>query len=485
MSASVPKSILIVDDDKDLRSILGDILADEGFRIALAESSEAALDRLESQEFNLLLTDLKMPGMDGHELFKECSRRWPNLPVVILTAHGTVDEALEMIRQGAYDYIAKPYNTQDLLMRISRALEREELMAENLALKKQLDIAKEYVFGDEPAIQDVLARIDAVAATDFSVVLMGESGTGKEVLAREVHRRSGRASAPFVPVNCGAIPRELFESELFGHVKGAFTGASAERKGLFEEASSGTLFLDEISEIASEHQVKLLRAIQEGEIKRVGDNVQRKIDVRIIAATNRDLLAMTKTGTFREDLYYRISVMPIVVPPLRERKGDILPLAFHFLERGRLQTGRGVTGFSRGAIDKLLAYPWPGNIRELENKIKQSLIMCSGEVIGVDDLLLEERRPVPSHPGRSASGPPADGDGRGRRPESAAHSAQRLTLGDARREFEKAYLVEVLRRTRGNASEAAREAGKHRSEFYTLLKKHGLAPADFREDSGS
>jgi len=481
MQDGSPKSILIVDDDKDLRSILGDILADEGFRIVLAESGETAVDRLEKQEFNLLLTDLKMPGMGGHNLFKECSLRWPHLPVVILTAHGTVDEALEMIRQGAYDYIAKPYNTQDLLMRISRALEHEQLMAENRALKNQLRLEKEYVFGDEPAIQDVLARIDAVAATDFSVVLIGESGTGKEVLAREVHRRSGRAGAPFVPVNCGAIPRELFESELFGHVKGAFTGASNDRKGLFEEASSGTLFLDEISEIASDHQVKLLRAIQEGEIKRVGDNTQRKIDVRIITATNRDLLAMVKAGTFREDLYYRISVMPIRVPPLRERKGDILPLAFHFLERGRGQTGRSVTGFSRGAIDKLLAYPWPGNIRELENKIKQSLIMASGEVIGVDDIILEERPAVPSYPERSASTRPAAPAAL----EPPLRAAPRLTLGDARREFEKAYLTEVLRRNRGNASVAAREAGKHRSEFYTLLKKHGLTPADFREETGS
>ncbi|MGH9869252.1 MAG: sigma-54-dependent transcriptional regulator, partial [Candidatus Polarisedimenticolia bacterium] len=387
------KSILIVDDDKDLRSILGDILGDEGYQIVLADSGEQALERLERQHVNLVLTDLKMPGMSGQQLFEACSRRFPSLPVVILTAHGTVDEALGMIREGAYDYIAKPYNTQDLLMRISRALEREQLMVENLQLREQLvRREKDYVFGDEPAINEVMARVNAVAATDFPVVLMGESGTGKEVLARVVHRRSHRATGPFVPVNCGAIPRELFESELFGHTKGAFTGATADRKGLFEEASGSTLFLDEISEITPEHQVKLLRAIQEGEIKRVGDNTQRKVDVRIIAATNRDLLSMVKAGQFREDLYYRICVMPITVPPLRERRGDILPLAVHFLDRERTQTGnKKVSGFSRAAMEKLLNYSWPGNIRELENKVKQSLILASGEMIDVADILLDDR----------------------------------------------------------------------------------------------
>ncbi len=507
MTATPDKSILIVDDDKDLRSILGDILTDEGYHIVLADSGEQALEKLAREHVNLVLTDLKMPGMSGQQLFQACSRRFPSLPVVILTAHGTVDEALEMIRQGAYDYIAKPYNTQDLLMRISRALEREQLMVENLQLREQLvRREKDYVFGDEPAINEVMARVNAVAATDFPVVLMGESGTGKEVLARVVHRRSQRAAGPFVPVNCGAIPRELFESELFGHVKGAFTGATADRKGLFEEASVSTLFLDEISEITPEHQVKLLRAIQEGEIKRVGDNIQRKVDVRIIAATNRDLLAMVKAGQFREDLYYRICVMPIVVPPLRERRGDILPLAVHFLERERAQTGRKVTGFSREAMERLLNYAWPGNIRELENKVKQSLILASGDLIDAADIMLDDHAAT-SLSGRvegavresSPGGAPAtDGP---RHPfsvpvplappppitllDGGRQSTGAPTLNEARRDFERRYLIGVLKRNRGNATMAAREAGKHRSEFYYLLKKHGITPADFREEAGS
>ncbi|HET9481993.1 MAG TPA: sigma-54 dependent transcriptional regulator, partial [Candidatus Polarisedimenticolia bacterium] len=328
----------------------------------------------------------------------------------------------------------------------------------------------------------------AVAATDFPVVLMGESGTGKEVLARVTHRRSGRASAPFVPVNCGAIPRDLFESELFGHVKGAFTGASADRKGLFEEASSGTLFLDEVSEITPEHQVKLLRAIQEGEIKRVGDNLQRKVDVRILAATNRDLLAMVKAGQFREDLYYRVCVMPIVVPPLRDRQGDILPLAVHFLQRERAQTGKNVTGFSRSAMDKLLAYSWPGNIRELENKVKQSLILASGDLIEEDDILLDDRVAPPTigrllptavaHAQLAAETATAGAS-------EAAPEPSGISLNDARKAFERRYLIGVLRKNRGNATMAAKEAGKHRSEFYYLLKKHGITPADFREELGS
>ncbi|HKY31948.1 MAG TPA: sigma-54 dependent transcriptional regulator [Candidatus Polarisedimenticolia bacterium] len=502
MSAPSHKSILIVDDDKDLRSILGDILADEGYHIVLADSGEQALERLGKQHVNLVLTDLKMPGMTGQQLFEACSRRYPYLPVVILTAHGTVDEALGMIREGAYDYIAKPYNTQDLLMRISRALEREQLMVENSKLREQLvQRDREYVFGDEPAINEVMARVNAVAATDFPVVLLGESGTGKEVLARVVHRRSQRAAGPFVPVNCGAIPRELFESELFGHVKGAFTGATADRKGLFEEASGSTLFLDEVSEITPEHQVKLLRAIQEGEIKRVGDNIQRKVDVRIVAATNRDLLSMVKAGQFREDLYYRICVMPITVPPLRERRGDILPLAVHFLERERAQTGKNVTGFSRAAMDTLLNYSWPGNIRELENKVKQSLILASGELIDVGDILLDDRSAVSLFAARPAEPPvlvreealvAVGGDMPSRpAPQAGALLAadgardQTPTLNEARRDFERRYLIGVLRRNRGNATMAAREAGKHRSEFYYLLKKHGISPADFREEAGA
>ncbi len=467
LQPSNQKSIMIVDDDEDLRVILRDILCGEGYNILTASSGKEALEQIPEAKVNLVLTDLKMPGLSGQELFEKCSKHWPDLPVVILTAHGTVDEALEMIHRGAYDYIAKPYNTQDLLMRISRALEREELMVENRQLRERLTQTGDFVLGNEQSMNQVLDRVNAVAMTDFPVVLTGESGTGKEVLARLVHGRSRRSSGPFVPVNCGAIPRDLFESEIFGHMKGAFTGATADRAGLFEEASSGTLFLDEISEISPEHQVKLLRAIQEQEIKRVGDNVQRKVDVRLVAATNRDLLAMVKEGKFREDLYYRVCVMPIQVPPLRERRGDILPLALHFLERERAQTGKEVEGFTRAALDKLLGYGWPGNIRELENKVKQSLILAPGRMIEQQDILLEGDS-------LEATGR-ADGGSAG-----GESMPPGLSLAEARMRFERRYLIGVLERHHGNATMAARDAGKHRSEFYQLLKRHGISPSDFR-----
>ncbi|HET6373323.1 MAG TPA: sigma-54 dependent transcriptional regulator [Candidatus Polarisedimenticolia bacterium] len=487
MPAEPPKSILIVDDDPEHRELLGDYLAQEGHHVLLAESGEKALERLEKREANLVLTDLQMAGMGGRKLFEECSRRWPHIPVVILTAFGTVYDAVEMVKKGAYDYIEKPFNYQDLQMRIRRALEKATLVDDINKLREQLtQKEKAFVLSKEPAMVQVMDRIQAVAMTDFPVVLMGESGTGKEVLAREVHARSSRASGSFVPVNCGAIPRELFESELFGHVRGAFTGATGDRKGLFEEATGGTLFLDEISEIPAEHQVKLLRAIQEGEVKRVGDNLQRKVDVRIIAATNRDLPGMVKAGKFREDLFYRICVMPIVVPPLRERRGDILPLADYFLKRERVQAGH-PQAFSRAALDKLLRYAWPGNIRELENKVKQSLILASGEMIEEGDLLLDDDHGAGMLAGTLAaheeaetgvSAPPAPAA-------AAGPTASVRSLNDARRDFERQYLVGVLTRHRGNATSAAREAGKHRSEFYYLLKKHGLSPSDFREETGA
>ena len=481
------KHLLIVDDDQDLRSILGDILADEGYRVALADSGEKALKRLEGpdgHQINLILTDLKMPGMGGHQLFHDCVKRWPHIPVLILTAHGTVDEALQMIREGAYDYIAKPYNTQDLLVRISRALEHEQLMVENQRLRALVKADRRFVESNEPAMKQAIERINAAAVTDFPIVLMGESGTGKEVLARLAHAHSPRAQGPFVPVNCGAIPRELFESELFGHVRGAFTGATADRKGLFEEASGGTLFLDEISEIAPEHQVKLLRALQEGEIKRVGDNLQRKVDTRIIAASNKDLQAMVRAGTFREDLYYRICVMPMPVPPLRARKGDILPLAVHFLERETTAMGKNVTGFSRAALAKLMAYSWPGNIRQLENKVRQSLILAAGETVEEDEILLDEEMGPVFQP---AAAPADGGQEQTVAPVAVPAASARAgmpqqSLTEARMAFEKDYLVGLLRRHRGNATSAAKEAGKHRSELYALLKKHGITPGEFRDE---
>ena len=465
-----PTSILVVDDDPSLRELLADLLNSQGYRAAAASNGREALAALEKDRFHLVLTDLKMPGMGGERLVEECLKRWPDLPLIVLTAYGSIEDALDMIRKGVYDYIPKPHKEKDLLLRIARALERERLTSEITRLKKALQHReRERILGDDPAVRQALARAEAVAATDFPVVLMGESGTGKELFARYIHARSPRREAAFVPVNCGAIPKELFESELFGYSRGAFTGASGDRRGLFEEAHGGTLFLDEIVEIAAEHQVKLLRALQEGEIKRVGESSLRRVDVRIISATNRDLAGAVREGRLRDDLYYRINVMSIRLPALRERPSDLLPLAQHLLEREGAGMDKKMRGFTRAAAEKLLAYSWPGNVRELENRIKQALVLGSGDEIDAPDLLLEE----------GSLRPPREEESGGDRGKEDS-GAGRLSLNEARRRFEKQFLIGVLKRHRGNATAAAKESGKHRSEFYDLLKRHGLQPADFR-----
>src|SRR6266850_2228656 len=414
-------SILLADDDPSLRELLADLLNSQGYHTVAVSNGREAIEALEKERFHLLLTDLRMPGMGGGRLVEECLKRWPDLPLIVLTAYGSIEDALELIRKGVYDYIPKPHKEKDLLLRIARALERERLTSEITVLRKALvERRQDRILGDDPVVR----------------------------------------------VNCGAIPRELFESEVFGYARGAFTGAQAERKGLFEEADGGTLFLDEISDIAQEHQVKLLRALQEGEIKRVGENTVRRVNVRIISASNRDLAVAVREGQIREDLYYRLNVMPIRLPPLRERRGDLLPLAQHLLERESAAMQKPMKGFSRAAAEKILEYPWPGNVRELENKIKQALVLASTGQIDASDLLLDDATLLkrPAEEGK---------------PEFDASSGF-PSFNEARRRFEREYLVDVLTRSRGNATAAAREAGKHRSEFYDLIKRHGLQPADFR-----
>jgi two-component system response regulator GlrR len=470
-------SILLADDDPSLRELLADLLNSQGYRTVAVGNGREAMEALEKDRFHLLLTDLRMPGMGGGRLVEECLKRWPDLPLIVLTAYGSIEDALELIRKGVYDYIPKPHKEKDLLLRIARALERERLTSEISRLREALkDRRQEKILGDDPAVRQALARAEAVAATDFPVVLMGDSGTGKELFARFIHAHSARHAAPFVAVNCGAIPRELFESEIFGYAKGAFTGAHAEKRGLFEDADGGTLFLDEIVEIASEHQVKLLRVLQEGEIKRVGENAPRHVNVRIVSASNRDLAAAVREGRLREDLYYRLNVMPIRLPPLRDRRGDILPLAQHLLDRESSAMGKAMRGFTRAAAEKVLMYPWPGNVRELENKIKQALVLASGDQIDATDLLLEDGNLLDA--GRA--GPHAEPGGKESEEPGHKPAAAFPSFNEARRSFERDYLIEVLRRNRGNATAAAREAGKHRSEFYDLIKRHGLQPADFR-----
>lgn len=462
-------SILLVDDDPSLRELLGDLLESKGYRTVAAADGRQAIEQLEKERFQLVLTDLRMPGMGGERLVEECLSRWPGVPVVVLTAYGSIEDALELIRRGVYDYIPKPHKEKDLLLRIARALERERLTSEVTRLRQALaHRERERIYGEDPAIKLALEKAEAVAGTDFPVVLYGESGTGKELFARFIHASSPRRGGPFLPVNCGAIARDLFESELFGHARGAFSGATAEKRGLFEEAQDGSLFLDEISEIPLDQQVKLLRALQEGEIKRVGETTNRHVDVRIICASNRDLAATVKDGRLREDLYYRINVMPIRLPSLRERRSDLIALAGHLLQREAASMDRLVRGFTEAAGRKILEYPWPGNVRELENRIRQALVLTTDEVIDAPVLLLEDEALLRR---------PGDWD---REPASNDEPESHLPFNESRRRFEREYLVDVLRRHQGNATAAARESGKHRSEFYDLLKRHGLQPASFR-----
>jgi len=378
----------------------------------------------------------------------------PGVPVLILTAFSSIESAVEQMRHGAYDYLRKPFEPADLVFRVQKAVEKFRLETELRALRETI-ARKEgspEIVGSSTAVRRLLSQIEMVAPTDVPVLIQGESGTGKELAARAIHNRSRRASLRFVAFNCGAIPDTLFEDELFGHVRGAFTGAVAERKGLFEEAEGGTLFLDEVGDLTAPTQVKLLRAIQEGEIRRIGDSRPRKVDVRLLCATHRDLADLVARGNFREDLFYRISVFPLAVPPLRERKEDIVLLADRFLRRSATELAKPLTGFTRQAMDRLIAYAWPGNVRELENKIRQAAVLAREGEIGPESLLLDPRAFAPDD----------------------------ASLHQARNRFERDYLVRLLTRNRGNVSSAAREAGKHRAEFYELMKKHEMRPEDYR-----
>jgi DNA-binding NtrC family response regulator len=404
---------------------------------------------------------MQMPGLNWDSLLKKLLALHPDTPVILLTAYGTVERGLDLIRNGAYDLIAKPYNEKDFLLRVARAIEKEALSGEIRALRSRLPSEETtFVVGDQEVMGKLLDQVATVAATDFPVLITGESGTGKEMVARYIHQRSPRSAGPFIAVNCAAVPAELFESEFFGYARGSFTGAIGDRKGLFEAAEKGSIFLDELAEISPEHQVKLLRVLQEGEIKRVGEQISRKVDARLICATNRDLRAAVRQGQFRDDLYYRINVFPVKIPALRERPGDILPLAQHFIARSRRELGREVTSISRGAIEKLRAYSWPGNVRQLENALKQAMVRCSGERIEEEDLILDDDEAEVQTPDV-----PSDG----------------LTLREARDRFTKRYLEGLLERVGGNVSRAAEQAGKHRSDFYELLNRYRIDPSRFRK----
>ena len=382
------RRILLVDDDESLRRVTEYTLHEAGYQVLTAASGDEGLERFQSADVDLLLTDVRMPGMDGMDLLARVKAIRPELPVVMLTAHGTIEAAVEAMKLGAFDYLTKPFTGDQLRASVRKAFDVAELKNENQRLRQLVTerFSFEAMIAGSSAMRGVTDMAARVARSEATVLLRGESGTGKELLAKAIHVNSERAGGPFVPVNCAAIPEHLLESELFGHRRGAFTGAVSDKRGKFEAADGGTIFLDEVGDLPQVLQVKILRVLQEREIDKVGEPKPKKVDVRVVAATNRDLEAMIRDGAFREDLYYRLAVVPVRVPPLRERADDIPLLVEHFLAKHSERLGRSMPEVAKPVFPALNVYGWPGNIRELENVVERALVLDRDGVIGLDDL---------------------------------------------------------------------------------------------------
>jgi len=398
--------ILIIDDDAGLRKSLSLILTDAGYEVVQAEDGEAGLTVATDQSPDVILCDVRMPKLGGVEFLDAYRARGGTALVLVMTAYGGLDLAVEAMKKGAYDYIPKPFGADDVLLVVRKAEEREHLRREVGRLRQE--VRADARFGElvigSPAMRKALEIVGKVAPHDSPVLITGASGTGKELIARMLHRESNRAKAAFVPVNCGGVPEQLLESEFFGFVKGAFTGADRDKPGLFEAADGGTLFLDEVGELPGALQVKLLRALQEGEVRRIGSNVTKRVDVRVISATNQDLEAAVENGIFRKDLYYRLAVVPVHLPQLRARREEIPQLTKHLMERHSKRLNVDVEGVEPEAMEVLLSYAWPGNIRELENVIERALVLTDGKTISVEDLPESVRRPAPDGPALSVDG---------------------------------------------------------------------------------
>jgi len=451
--------VLVVEDEAYVRDSLLEILRARGFDVSAAASVDEALERLARAPVDAVLSDLKMPKQDGLELVRRMQALSPDVPVLILTGHGTVASAVECLRAGATDYILKPVEPDALELSLGRALEGRALRREVRYLRSAVAGAggSETAIGDSPAWKRVLAMVQAAAPTDSGVLLTGESGTGKELLARRLHAQSARASGPFVKVNCAAVPLEMWESEFFGHRKGSFTGAQSDRDGRFQLADRGTLLLDEVGAMPAAGQAKLLRAIQDGEFERLGDEQATRVDVRVVASTNSDLEADVQRGRFRADLFYRLNVVRITVPPLRERKEDIPPLARHFIGEIAGRLGREAPELPAVAVARLAAYHWPGNVRELRNAVERAMILDPSH--GLESLdLAQEGAPLPL---AGAAAPTAD---------------RELNLRESLNRLERELLLEAQRRAGGVRKEAARLLGIDPRNLAYYLHKHDLAP---------
>ena len=446
-------TVLVADDDETTRRLLEFFVRDEVFTTVFATGGAEALERFAEGDIDIVVSDVRMPGISGEQLLAEVKRQSPETPVLMMTAEPNVDEAVRMLKRSADDYIPKPIDRQVFTSRVRTQLDRVRLAREVRELRQAITASQggTVIVGNTPAIQKLLRRLPMTAQTDATVLLNGESGTGKEVFARRIHELSRRRDARFVAVNCGALSDTLLESELFGYKRGAFTDAHRDTPGLVVEAEGGTLFLDEIGEISASVQVKLLRFLQSKEYKPLGSPKNERADVRIVAATNRDLRSMVQKGTFREDLFYRLNIIPITIPPLRERKADVPLLASYFLSQFRRQYGKKAIGFSSDAIARLRAHDWPGNVRELENRVQQLVVLSNEEVI--HDL---------EHVGDDAVD--------GAIEVGAFKDAKRRVVAD----FERDYVRRALARTNGNVSAAARDSGLDRKSFWLIARRAGI-----------
>jgi len=447
------KTILIVDDEASIRQSLGAILADEGYEILMAESGEEALKVIEDEMPNLVLLDIWLPGMDGIETLKLIKADHPQLRVIIMSGHGTIETAVKATKLGAFDFIEKPLSLDKVILLVNHALDMTNLEEENVLLKQK--VSQQYeLTGCSPVIMELKEAIGIIAPTNAWVLVMGENGTGKELVARSLHRLSRRASKPFVEVNCAAIPEDLIESELFGHEKGSFTGATQMKRGKFDLAHEGTIFLDEVADMSLKAQAKILRILQEKKFERVGGNKMIRVDVRVLAATNKDLEREMEEGRFRQDLYYRLNVIPLCVPPLRERKEDIPLLVERFLKEFAAKEGEPEKTISEGALDLLMLHHWPGNVRELKNIIERLVIMTPSSIIDAVDIPLFSHSDLERDVG------------------DASDMAD--SFKSAKMDFEKQFILKKLKEFEGNISKTAEAIGLERSNLHRKIRSYGL-----------
>lgn len=459
-------SILVVDDDRAIRESLNSLLSDKGYDVLTVEDGHQAIDAVRQREWDVAMVDLKMPGIDGLEVLREVTKMSPNTKVIIITGYATVESAVEAMKQGAIDYIAKPFTVDELLIRLEKTLENVRLLHENIYLREQLNERYKFnnILGKSDVMQDIFRLIEKVAPTDSTILIRGESGTGKELIARAIHHHSLRRNEKFIAVDCGALPETLFESELFGHVKGSFTGAVVTKRGLLEVANNGTFFLDEVGDLSIGIQSKLLRVLQEKEFRQVGGIKNIKVDVRVIAATNRNLEKMIESGNFREDLFYRVNIVPIYLPSLRERKDDIPLLVNHFLESYNKKRKKNIKGVSSEAMNMLMDFEWPGNVRELEHTIERLVIMSEGDIIEAEKLPIQLAGKRVCF---NITTPKTNEELKKMRKQMREKAVENI---------ERAFIIEALKRNQWNVSKTAREVGLKRQNFQAMMRKYNIRP---------